>query len=71
MMSMYKVNSSNLAEVGYDEGEQILRIIFKNGGIYEYEGVPITQYYGLLEAESVGKYFNQNIARGGYPYKRM
>jgi len=70
-MEMFKVVSSNIAEVGYDKEEEILRILFKNGSLYEYEGVPVSEYYGLLEAESVGKYFNQNISRGGFPYKRM
>ena len=70
-MEMFKITSSNIAEVGYDEDEAVLRILFKNGSIYDYENVPIGEYYGLLEAESAGKYFNKNIARGGFRYKRL
>jgi len=38
-MEYKKVESSNIAEVGYDPATQTLEVIFKNGRIYEYAGV--------------------------------
>ena len=70
MIEMEKVKSSNLSEVGYDEEEETLVVQFKNGSKYTYDDVPVSEYHALMGAPSVGKYFNTNIAKGGYSYKR-
>ena len=44
----YTVNSSNLAAVEYDPDTLVLRVTFKNGGQYEYEGVTHTVILPLL-----------------------
>ena len=67
-MERQKVESSNLAEIGYDEETQILEIQFKKGAVYQYEGVPVEVYGEFLEAESIGKAFSQLIKGGGYKY---
>lgn len=38
-----------------------LGVIFKNGTRYHYEGVPREAITALLEAESIGKVFNQTV----------
>lgn len=60
---MYRqsVESSNLAEVGYDQDTQKLQVMFKNGGLYEYDRVPFNVYQELLDSPSVGSYFHYNI----------
>jgi hypothetical protein len=65
------VESSNLASVGYDAVNQILEIQFKNGGIYQYYNVPNSTYNGLMNASSHGTYFDTNIKKAGYRYKKI
>jgi hypothetical protein len=64
------VRSSLLLTVGYDEGDSLLEIQFKNSGTYRYEGVPSSVYQGLMAAESKGSYFDKNI-RNKYPFRKL
>lgn len=59
--SLHQITSSNLAACAYDVESKILRIVFKNGSIYDYAGVPRATYDGLKTAESAGKYFHANV----------
>ncbi|HIE11759.1 MAG TPA: KTSC domain-containing protein [Kiritimatiellae bacterium] len=63
------VKSSVLDSVRYDATSQNLVIVFDNGDIYEYHGVPPSVYEGLMTAESKGRYFHENI-RDKYQYKK-
>ena len=56
------VVSSHLGSVGYDEQRAVLAVQFRDGELYEYQGVPMEEYIGLITAKSVGKYFQQKIA---------
>lgn len=58
---MVSVISSNLQSVGYDEEAQVLRVQFKGGATWDYQGVSRKEYGDLLGAPSVGKHFNQHI----------
>ena len=60
-MDREKVTSSNIVSIGYDEPTKILEVEFKGGGVYQYEDVPQEVYFSLLNATSVGQYFNSNI----------
>lgn len=62
---MIPVKSSNLVAVGYDAKTKELRVEFKNKKIWEYEDVPKEVVDNLIGAESVGKFFNENI-KGKY-----
>ncbi len=53
------VKSSDLLSVGYHSGT--LEIEFKNNSIYQYLDVPEYIYHELVNSDSKGKYFNQNI----------
>lgn len=55
------VESSNLAQVGYDTASSTLYVEFKHGGLYRYFNVSLDQYTALLAAESCGKYLNAEI----------
>jgi len=50
------VSSSNLDQVAYDTSEQTLRVSFKNGGVYDYMGVPVQIAVNLVNATSPGGY---------------
>lgn len=65
------VESSMMRTVGYDAREQILEIEFKKSGrIYHYYKVEETVYKELIEADSLGRYFLDNI-EGVYMYGRV
>ncbi len=58
---LLKSHSVAIHEFDYDEEKQILRIVFENGGIYQYHDVPSNIYKGLKDAPSKGQYVNQQI----------
>lgn len=64
------VTSSNIQGVAYDRDTQTLYIQFKNGSEYSYANVPNDEYEELIEASSVGSYFNDNI-KGQYAFTRV
>ena len=64
------VTSSILEAVAYDPAERRLRIRFRSGAIYEYDGVPSVIYEELLAAPSKGGYFSEYI-RPDYLYRRV
>lgn len=53
--------SSMISEFDYDSDEKLLTLTFTKGGKYQYEDVLKDVYEGLLNAESIGKYFLANI----------
>ncbi len=64
------VSSSNISEIGYDEGRRILEVLFRTGSIYQYFDVPPHIYDELMRTSSVGQYLNANI-KGRYRYARV
>lgn len=46
------------------EGDK-LRVQFKHGGLYEYQGVTAEEFAALLAAESVGKAYHALIKEKG------
>jgi hypothetical protein len=67
---MVPVESSDLSAIGYDASSATLTIEFRSGGVYEYSQVPYREFLELLNAESHGKYFHQNI-KDQFPYRRV
>ena len=67
---MIAVESSDLAGVEYDEWTQTLVIAFQSGGVYQYYSVPPSEYFGLMNADSHGSYFHQNI-KNRYQFRRI
>lgn len=65
------LNSSALAAVAYDRTANILEVEFaSDGSVYRYYEVPESIYSNLVNAESVGRYYNQAI-RGQYPSRNL
>ena len=60
-MRLDTVESDAIHAIGYDNDVQVLEIIFNNGSIYQYRGVPRDVYDEMLRAESKGRYFQDNI----------
>lgn len=60
-IKMQPVKSSNIAEIGYDEGTRTLQIKFNNGGLYQYSPVTADTWNEFKAAPSQGKWFHKNI----------
>lgn len=60
-MQIHTTRSSMITSYGYDEAEKVLQLTFTKGGTYDYQDVPKEVYDGMVEAESIGKYFLANI----------
>jgi hypothetical protein len=58
---MPHVHSSVMTFVKYDDDSGELDITFTSGKTYRYLHVPPEVYDGLLDAESKGEFFNENI----------
>lgn len=68
-MDRDSVSSSLLASVGYDSDEQVLEVELQDGKVYQYVDIPEETYRDLLDADSLGRYFNQYIR--GHSYVRI
>lgn len=69
-MDRVPVDSSNVAEIGYDLGSSTLEVMFNDGSLYQYFDVPESVYDDFVRAESHGGYLHANI-RGEYRYARV
>lgn len=59
-------NSSNIRAMAHD-GADGLVVVFANGGIYEYRGVPVDVAETVAGAESVGRAFHGLVKAAGFP----
>ena len=69
-MTTTVLNSTSLAEVGYEQEENTLHVQFQNGSTYDYFDVPADVYEGILKADSAGRFFNENVS-GEFSYQRV
>ncbi len=69
-MERQAVRSRDIAIIGYDRATSTLEVAFRNGGVYQYSGVPEEIYKSLLAAPSHGSYF-QEYVKEKYPYERI
>jgi len=60
-MQTLPVDSTVIAEIGHDPDTNILEVRFHNGRVYHHFLVPRSEYQALLNAESIGAYFNRFI----------
>jgi hypothetical protein len=64
-MEREAVSSSSIASVGYDPGSETLEVEFvKSGRVYQYLNVPQFMYDRLMQAPSIGIFFNAEIKDG-------
>ena len=68
---MNSVDSTALSMVGYDSDYHVLKVQFKNSGeYYIYYDVPQSTYYDLLNADSIGSFFYDNV-RMSFEYEKV
>jgi KTSC domain-containing protein len=60
-MYRQRVESSAVVSVGYDRKLRVLEVEVDGGAVYQYLGVPAREYFALVSAASVGRYYNQQI----------
>lgn len=66
-MERQAVSSSSLASVGYNPDSETLEVEFlKTGKVYEYLNVPQFMFDRLMQAPSLGVFFNAEI-KNAYP----
>ncbi len=64
-MKRKPVKSSVIKSIGYNEDKQLLEVeIVDSGRVYQYKVVPLEIYLNFVEAESLGKYYNEIIKPG-------
>ena len=56
-MNMVPVQSTSIAFVGYEPETFTLRIVFREGGTYDYHDVPEITVQQFLSSPSKGKYY--------------
>lgn len=59
-MELLSVNSSQIAQIGHD-GQSKLQVLFRRGGLYEYDQVTAQEFDELLNADSLGSHFHKTI----------
>ena len=69
-MQRHPVSSSNIASIGYEPATQTLEVEFLGARVYQYYGVPEPMHRQIMQAPSVGKFFNAYI-KNGYSYSRV
>lgn len=62
-MNWLGVSSSAIAAVDYHKEEKVLFVLFKAGSIHAYHDVSTFKFNELINAPSVGAYFNQSIKK--------
>ena len=62
--------SSNIQALRYDEETLILQVVFNNGGVYEYYGVPARVAEEFDRSESKGGFLAASV-KGHYRYSRV
>jgi hypothetical protein len=67
-MERLPVTSETIAEIGYRDST--LEIMFTSGTVYQYFDVPEHVYDGLMNADSHGRFFNEQV-RGHFRYARV
>jgi hypothetical protein len=58
---MQPLQSTSIAEAGYDEGTHTLRLRYIDGDLYDYRHVPKRVFDQLLAAPSKGQFVNWQI----------
>lgn len=67
-ITLNAVSSSQIAAVGFgkekpEDTRGTLRVQFTSGKQWDYFSVPESVYTSLISAESIGRYFNQNVRK--------
>ena len=62
--------SANINRISFYPDTEVFEVKFKNGQVYQYDGVSRELWEQALKAESIGKFMAVSI-KGIYKYKRI
>jgi hypothetical protein len=65
------VDSSTIDQIGYDEDQQEVHVIFKSGQHYIYSDVSSDVWDQFRDASSKGKFLNEEFKAKGYSYRMV
>ncbi len=68
-MDMLYVDSRTVDQIGFDEHEGEVHVIFKSGRHYIYSQVTLDVWEQFRDAPSQGIFLNQEFKAKGYPYR--
>ena len=68
--NMRDVDSSMIRQVGYSPKEETMMIRFNTGSKYKFNDVPKRIHNALMESESKGKFFHDEI-RGNHDFEKV
>jgi hypothetical protein len=69
-MNRTPVESSNIADVGYEDTTMTLEVGFRNGTVYQYFDVPHSVFQEFMGSASKGTYLNTSI-KNVYRYTKL
>lgn len=69
-MPRQDVDSSYLDSVGYDDEDGVMQVEFRDGAVYDYQVPYVSDFWDLLEADSVGQKFYYDF-RTSVPYRQV
>lgn len=64
------VESATIASIAHDSFSEVLEVIFRHGGIYEYANISDEKFKKMLKSKSTGRFFNQKI-RAKHRYRKV
>jgi len=68
---MIYVDSTNVDQIGYDDYESEVHVIFKKSGHYVYSEVTSEVWEQFRDSPSKGTFVNQEFKAKGFPYRKM
>lgn len=65
------VDSTAIKSIGYNEDKHLLEVeIWESGRVYQYNDVPLEEYFDFMDAKSLGEYYNR-VIKVKYDYKEL
>jgi KTSC domain len=69
-MNRTAVTANGIAQVGYDDGSEILEIEFSSGKVFQFFNVPQKMFNQLMTASQKEIYYEREIY-DRFPYQRI
>lgn len=57
-------------EMSYNRANRVLRVVYRDGGTYDYFGVPGALWYRIRNVQSPGRFIDRNI-KGSFEFERV
>ena len=64
------ITANGIAQVGYEDGSEILEIEFTSGNVFQFFNVPPRMFHQLMDTPFKEFYYQNNI-HDRFPYKRI